>query len=101
MTAMPTPTLSGYTAESVTALRAALTQAKKLADEFVIADMGTNDYIQLGQARRTLRKAAYGLETVSQDKIAVKVSVLDSFDTAFQRTGEFATIHNKNTYTAP
>ena len=91
--------LSGYTAESVTALRAALTQAKKLADEFVIADMGTNDYIQLGQARRTLRKAAYGLETVSQDKIAVKVSVLDSFDTAFQRTGEFATIHNKNTYT--
>ena len=91
--------LSGYTAESAAALRTALTQAKKLADEFVIADMGTNDYIQLGQARRTLRKAAYGLETVSQDKISVKVSVLDSFDTAFQRTGEFATIHNKNTYT--
>ncbi len=91
--------LSGYTAESAAALRTALTQAKKLVDEFVIADMGTNDYIQLGQARRTLRKAAYGLETVSQDKIAVKVSVLDSFDTAFQRTGEFATIHNKNTYT--
>ena len=91
--------LSDYTAESAAALRTALTQAKKLADEFVIADMGTNDYIQLSQARRTLRKAAYGLETVSQDKIAVKVSVLDSFDTAFQRTGEFATIHNKNTYT--
>ena len=91
--------LSGYTAESAAALRTALTQAKKLVDEFVIADMGTNDYIQLSQARRTLRKAAYGLETVSQDKIAVKVSVLDSFDTAFQRTGEFATIHNKNTYT--
>ena len=91
--------LSGYTAESAAALRTALTQAKKLVDEFVIADMGTKDYIQLSQARRTLRKAAYGLETVSQDKIAVKVSVLDSFDTAFQRTGEFATIHNKNTYT--
>ena len=91
--------LSGYTAESAAALRTALTQTKKLVDEFVIADMGTNDYIQLSQARRTLRKAAYGLETVSQDKIAVKVSVLDSFDTAFQRTGEFATIHNKNTYT--
>ena len=91
--------LSGYTAESAAALRTALTQAKKLVDEFVIADMGTKDYIQLSQARRTLRKAVYGLETVSQDKIAVKVSVLDSFDTAFQRTGEFATIHNKNTYT--
>ena len=91
--------LSGYTAESAAALRTALTQAKKLADEFVIADMGTNDYIQLGQARRTLRKAAYGLETVSQDKISVKVSVLDSFDTAFQRVGEFATNYNKNTYT--
>ncbi len=91
--------LSGYTAESAAALRAALTQAKKLVDEFVIADMGTNDYIQLGQARRTLRKAAYGLETVSQDKISVKVSVLDSFDTAFQRVGEFATNYNKNTYT--
>lgn len=91
--------LSDYTAESAAALRTALTQAKKLADEFVIADMGTNDYIQLGQARRTLRKAAYGLETVSQDKISVKVSVLDSFDTAFQRVGEFATNYNKNTYT--
>ena len=91
--------LSDYTAESAAALRTALTQAKKLADEFVIADMGTNDYIQLSQARRTLRKAAYGLETVSQDKIAVKVSVLDSFDTAFQRVGEFATNYNKNTYT--
>ena len=91
--------LSGYTAESAAALRTALTQAKKLVDEFVIADMGTNDYIQLGQARRTLRKAAYGLETVSQDKISVKVSVLDSFDTAFQRVGEFATNYNKNTYT--
>ena len=91
--------LSGYTAESAAALRAALTQTKKLADEFVIADMGVNDYIQLGQARRTLRKAAYGLETVSQDKIAVKVSVLDSFDTFFQRVGEFAANYNKNTYT--
>ena len=91
--------LSGYTAESAAALRTALTQAKKLVDEFVIADMGTNDYIQLGQARRTLRKAAYGLETRSQDKIAVKVSVLDSFDTAFQRVGEFAANYNKNTYT--
>lgn len=91
--------LSGYTAESAAALRTALTQAKKLVDEFVIADMGTNDYIQLSQARRTLRKAAYGLETVSQDKISVKVSVLDSFDTAFQRVGEFATNYNKNTYT--
>ena len=91
--------LSGYTAESAAALRAALTQAKKLADEFVIADMGVNDYIQLGQARRTLRKAAYGLETVSQDKIAVEVSVLDSFDTFFQRVGEFAANYNKNTYT--
>ena len=92
--------LSGcYTDESAAALRTALTQAKKLADEFVVADMGTNDHLQLTQARRTLRKAAYGLETVSQDKIAVKVSVLDSFDTAFQRTGEFATNYNKNTYT--
>ena len=91
--------LSDYTAESAAALRTALTQAKKLADEFVVADMGTNDHLQLTQALRALRKAAYGLETRSQDKIAVKVSVLDSFDTAFQRVGEFATNYNKNTYT--
>lgn len=91
--------LSGYTAESAAALRTALTQAKKLADESVVADMGTNDHLQLTQALRALRKAAYGLETRSQDKIAVKVSVLDSFDTAFQRVGEFATNYNKNTYT--
>ena len=91
--------LSGYTAESAAALRTALTQAKKLADEFVVADMGINDHLQLTQALRALRKAAYGLETRSQDKIAVKVSVLDSFDTAFQRVGEFAANYNKNTYT--
>ena len=91
--------LSGYTAESVEALRAALTQAKKLADELVVDTMGRNEGIQLGQALRALRKAIYALETISQDKISVKVSVLDSFDTAFQRVGEYATIYNKNTYT--
>ena len=91
--------LSDYIAESAAALQTALTQAKKLADEFVVADMGTNDHLQLTQALRALRKAAYGLETRSQDKIAVKVSVLDSFDTAFQRVGEFAANYNKNTYT--
>ena len=91
--------LRGYTDESAAALQTALTQAKKLADEFVVADMGINDHLQLTQALRALRKAAYGLETRSQDKIAVKVSVLDSFDTAFQRVGEFAANYNKNTYT--
>ena len=92
--------LSGYTAESIETLRAALTQAKKLADELVVDTMGSKDGIQLGQALRALRKAIYALETISQDKISVKVSVLDSFDTAFQRVGEYATIYNKNTYTA-
>ena len=91
--------LRGYTDESAAALQTALTQAKKLADEFVVADMGINDHLQLTQALRALRKAAYGLETRSQDKIAAKVSVLDSFDTAFQRVGEFAANYNKNTYT--
>ena len=91
--------LSGYTAESAAALRAALTQAKKLADETTLDDLGIKESLALTAARRTLRKAAYGLETVSQDKIAVKVSVLDSFDTFFQRVGEFAANYNKNTYT--
>ena len=91
--------LSGYTAESAAALRAALTQAKKLADETTLDDLGIEESLALTAARRTLRKAAYGLETVSQDKIAVKVSVLDSFDTFFQRVGEFAANYNKNTYT--
>lgn len=91
--------LSGYTAESVEVLRAALTQAKKLADELVVDTMGSNDGIQLSQVLRALRKAIYALETISQDKISVKVSVLDSFDTAFQRVGEFAANYNKNTYT--
>ena len=91
--------LSGYTAESAAALRAALTQAKKLADETTLDDLGIKESLALTAALRTLRKAAYGLETVSQDKIAVKVSVLDSFDTFFQRVGEFAANYNKNTYT--
>ncbi len=91
--------LSGYTAESAAALRAALTQAKKLADETTLDDLGDKESLALTAALRELRKAAYGLETVSQDKIAVKVSVLDSFDTYFQRVGEYATIYNKNTYT--
>lgn len=91
--------LSGYTAESIETLRAALTQAKKLADELVVDTMGSKDGIQLGQALRALRKAIYALETISQDKISVKVSVLDSFDTFFQRVGEFAANYNKNTYT--
>ena len=91
--------LSGYTAESAAALRAALTQAKKLADETTLDDLGDKESLALTAALRELRKAAYGLETVSQDKIAVKVSVLDSFDTFFQRVGEFAANYNKNTYT--
>lgn len=57
--------LSGYTAESIETLRAALTQAKKLADELVVDTMGSKDGIQLGQALRALRKAIYALETIS------------------------------------
>ena len=93
-------TLTGYTAESVEALRQARAAALKLADELVIADMGVKDYDQLDQALRELRKAAYGLETVSQDKIAVKVSVLDTNDIYAGYTGELAYLHNPNTYTA-
>ena len=93
-------TLTGYTAESAAALRAALTQAKKLADELVIADMGVKDYNQLDQALRELRKAIYGLTTAAAAQISVKVSVLDTNDIYAGYTGEFAHLHNPNTYTA-
>ena len=91
-------TLKGYTAESVEALRQARTAALKKADEIDLSDLGVYGN-GTTEALRKLRQAIYGLTTTATTQINVKVSVLDSFDTAFQRVGEFATNYNKNTYT--
>lgn len=92
-------TLSGYTAESVETLRQARTAAMDLADSIDLNDVGQREDNQLVPVLRELRQAIYGLTTTSAAQINVKVSVLDSFDTYFQRVGEFASNYNPNTYT--
>ena len=92
-------TLTGYTAESVQTLRDARAEALKKADEIDLSDLGQNGD-GTSNALRELRKAIYGLTTTSAAQISVKVSVLDANDIYAGYTGEFAHLHNSNTYTA-
>ena len=93
-------TLTGYTAESVEALRQARAAALKLADETTLDDLSDKESLALTYALRELRKAIYGLTTTSAAQINVKVSVLDANDIYAGYTGELAHLHNPNTYTA-
>ena len=92
-------TLTGYTAESMQTLRDARTEALKKADEIDLSDLGQNGD-GTSNALRELRKAIYGLTTTAAAQINVKVSVLDANDIYAGYTGEFAHLHNPNTYTA-
>ena len=92
-------TLTGYTAESMQTLRDARTEALKKADEIDLPDLGQNGD-GTSNALRELRKAIYGLTTTAAAQINVKVSVLDANDIYAGYTGEFAHLHNPNTYTA-
>ena len=92
--------LTGYTAESIEALRQARATAVKLADETPLDDLGQNQRYPLTAALRELRKAIYGLTTTAAAQISVKVSVLDTNDIYKGYTGELAYLHNPNTYTA-
>ena len=92
--------LTGYTAESIETLRQARAAAVKLADETPLDDLGQNQRYPLTAALRELRKAIYGLTTTAASQINVKVSVLDANDIYAGYTGEFAHLHNPNTYTA-
>ena len=93
-------TLTGYTAESAAALRQARAAALKLADETTLDDLSIKESETLTDALRELRKAIYGLTTAATAQINVKVSVLDTNDIYAGYTGEFAHLHNPNTYTA-
>ena len=93
-------TLTGYTDESMQALRDARTAALTLADKIDLTEMGQSESRPLDTALRELRKAVYGLTTTSAAQINVKVSVLDANDIYAGYTGEFAHLHNPNTYTA-
>ena len=93
-------TLTGYTDESMQALRDARTAALTLADKIDLTEMGQSESQPLDTALRELRKAVYGLTTTSAAQISVKVSVLDTNDIYAGYTGEFAHRHNPNTYTA-
>ena len=93
-------TLTGYAAESIETLRQARTTAMDLADSIDLNGVGQREDNQLGSALRELRKAIYGLTTTSAAQISVKVSVLDTNDIYAGYTGEFARLHNPNTYTA-
>ena len=89
--------LSGYTDASIQALRDAWTAATEMADGVVIAEMGQQEHNRLTEAMDNLRKAAYGLETVSQEQITVKVSLLYASDIYKNLTA--ANCHT-DTYTA-
>ena len=93
-------TLTGYTDESMQALRDARTAALALADKIDLTEMGQSESQPLDTALRELRKAIYGLTTTATAQINVKVSVLDTNDIYAGYTGEFAHRHNPNTYTA-
>ena len=93
-------TLTGYTDESMQALRDARTAALTLADKIDLTEMGQSESRPLDTALRELRKAIYGLTTTSAAQINVKVSVLDANDIYAGYTGELARLHNPNTYTA-
>ena len=93
-------TLTGYTAESVEALRQARAAAVKLADETALDDLGQKEGQPLTNALLTLRRAIYGLTTTATTQIKVDVSVLDTNDIHHGYTGELAYLHNPNTYTA-
>ena len=93
-------TLTGYTGESMQALRDARTAALTLADKIDLTEMGQSESRPLDTALRELRKAIYGLTTTSAAQINVKVSVLDANDIYAGYTGELAYLHNPNTYTA-
>lgn len=92
--------LTGYTAESIEALRQARATAVKLADETPLDDLGQNQRYPLTAALCELRKAIYGLTTTDAAQIKVDVSVLDTNDIHHGYTGELAYLHNPNTYTA-
>ena len=93
-------TLTGYTAESIEMLHQARTAAMDLADSIDLNDVGQREDNQLVPVLRELRQAIYGLTTTATAQINVKVSVLDTNDIYAGYTGEFAHLHNPNTYTA-
>ena len=88
--------LTGYTEASLQALRDARTAVVEMADGVVIAEMGQQEHNRLTEAMNDLRKAAYGLETVSQEQITVKVSLLYASDIYWNTP---AIRCNTNTYT--
>ena len=89
--------LTGYTAESLQTLRDARTAALTLVDSVTLTDMSEAEHNQITMALSNLRKAAYGLETISQEQITVKVSMLYASDVYWNLTA--ANCHT-NTYTA-
>ena len=90
--------LSGYTAESVAALRDAWTAALALAADTTVSDIGQNEAQAVTQVLRKLRKAIYGLETDAQGEITVKVSVLDTND-VYRGRGTDSSDRNQHIYT--
>ena len=93
-------TLTGYTDESMQALRDARTAALTLADKIDLTEMGQSESQPLTAALLELRKAVYGLTATATAQIKVNVSVLDANDIYAGYTGELAYLHNPNTYTA-
>ena len=93
--------LSAYTDESVQALRNELTAAEAVVNETpAYSAIGLNELWRLQAALRKLRIAALGLETKQQEKIQVKLSVLDPSDIYNGKVGDSQALRNPNTRTA-
>lgn len=93
--------LSAYTDESVQALRNELTAAEAVVNETpAYSAIGLNELGRLQAALRKLRIAALGLETKQQEKIQVKLSVLDPSDIYNGKVGDSQALRNPNTRTA-
>lgn len=93
--------LSAYTDESVQALRNELTAAEAVVNETpAYSTIGLNELGRLQAALRKLRIAALGLETKQQEKIQVKLSVLDPSDIYNGKVGDSQALRNPNTRTA-
>ena len=93
--------LSAYTDESVQALRNELTAAEAVVNETpAYSTIGLNELWRLQAALRKLRIAALGLETKQQEKIQVKLSVLDPSDIYNGKVGDSQALRNPNTRTA-
>lgn len=89
-----------YTETTLSALDEAVGQAEKtLATDEAYSSIGNKELQRMTAAMQALRKAYYGLATISEDEIQVQVSVVDASDIHLQHVGLSQALHNPNLLT--